>query len=307
MNTRRPSRWRRARADGRWAVLVLFLPPALLLFTLFVAWPMAQAAWYSGFRWNGYGAPTEWLGLQNFRWLLQDEAFATALRNNGLVIAVSLLLQLPLALGLALLLTEQTRSSWAFRLVFFLPYMVAEVAAALLWRFVFDADSGLVAHAWQAFGAEPPVVLGEPGLAMAALLVVVVWKYLGFHMMLFIGALQQIDRSLLEAARIDGATRWQLLRLVKLPLMAPTLRLSVFFAVLGSLQLFDLVMPLTQGGPSNSTHTLVSYLYSFGLTRMDIGYGSAVGVLLFLLCAGFAFGYQRWVMKPDLQPAGALR
>jgi len=131
------------------------------------------------------------------------------------------------------------------------------------------------------------------------LLLVVVWKYFGFHMMLFIAGLQQIDGALYDAARIDGATRWQTFTRITLPLLGPTMRLSIFFGILGSLQLFDLVMPLTQGGPSNSTHTLVSYLYAFGVTRMEIGYGSAVGVVLFVLCVAFAFGYKKLVMKDD--------
>jgi len=284
------------------SVLLLFLPPALLLFTLLVAWPMTQAGWYSVFHWNGYGSPSEFAGLANFKQLLDDPDFLTALRNNGLLIAVSLIVQLPLALGLALLLTDAARSTAVFRLVFFVPYMLAEVAAGLIWRFVFDGDNGLVAAGWRAFGGAAetaPQVLSEPTWAMAALLLVVVWKYFGFHMMLFIAGLQQIDGALYDAARIDGATRWQTFTRITLPLLGPTMRLSIFFGILGSLQLFDLVMPLTQGGPSNSTHTLVSYLYAFGVTRMEIGYGSAVGVVLFVLCVAFAFGYKKFVMKDD--------
>jgi raffinose/stachyose/melibiose transport system permease protein len=121
----------------------------------------------------------------------------------------------------------------------------------------------------------------------------VVWKYFGFHMMLYIAGLQQIDPNLYEAAHIDGASGRQIFMRVTLPLLGPTIRLSVFFAVLGSIQLFDLIMPLTKGGPSDSTQTLVTYLYSYGVTRMRIGFGSAVGVILFVICVAFAFGYSR--------------
>jgi raffinose/stachyose/melibiose transport system permease protein len=152
---------------------------------------------------------------------------------------------------------------------------------------------------WTLFGATPPQVLAEPELAMAAILVVVVWKYFGFHMVLYIAGLQQIDRTLYEAARIDGASVWQTFTRVTVPLLAPTIRLSVFFAILGSFQLFDLVMPLTKGGPSNSTQTMVTYLYNFGVTRMQIGFGSAVGVVLFVICVTFAFGYKRLLMRHD--------
>ena len=134
---------------------------------------------------------------------------------------------------------------------------------------------------------------------MYAILVVIVWKYFGFHMMLYIAGLQQIDPNLYEAAHIDGATGRQMFWGVTLPLLAPTIRLSVFFAVLGSIQLFDLIMPLTKGGPSDSTQTMVTYLYTYGVTRMRIGFGSAVGVVLFVICAAFALGYSRLRTRYD--------
>ena len=284
---------------GRLAILLLFLPPALLLFTLLVALPMAEAGWYSFFRWNGYGSPTDFVGLRNFKLLLDNPDFRTALFNNGLIIAVSLVVQLPLALGLAVLLADRLRGTDTYRLIFFMPYVLAEIAAGLIWRFVYDGDYGVIAKLWTWFGATPPQVLAEPELAMSAILVVVVWKYFGFHMVLYIAGLQQIDRTLYEAARIDGATVWQTFSRVTVPLLAPTIRLSVFFSILGSFQLFDLIMPLTKGGPSNSTQTMVTYLYNFGVTRMQIGFGSAVGVVLFVICVTFAFGYKRLLMRHD--------
>ena len=253
-----------------------FLAPALLLFTMFVALPMVEAGWYSLFRWNGYGRPSEFVALGNFVQLAQDADFRTALANNAWIIAVSLAIQLPLALALAVLL--------------------AEVAAGLIWRFLHDAEHGVAAGLALKAGLAPPDLLGEPATALPALLAVVVWKYFGFYMVLFIAGLQQIDRTLYEAARLDAATPWTVFRRITLPQLSPTIRLGIFFSVLGSLQAFDLVMALTRGGPSNSTHTMVSYLYEFGVTRMDIGFGSAVGVVLFVLCAGFAWGGRRWML-----------
>lgn len=290
------SRWLRApaaRVGGAAAVALLFLPPALLLFTLFVALPMGEAAWYSFYNWNGYGSPTQFVGWRNFELLFANRAFRTALTNNLLIIAVSLAVQLPLALAMAVLLADRFRGTTTFRLIFFLPYILAEVAAGLIWRFVYDGEYGLIAKLWDLFGATPPHVLAEPETAMSAVLAVVVWKYFGFHMMLYIAGLQQIDRNLYEAARIDGATGWQTFSRVTVPLLGPTIRLSVFFSVLGSIQLFDLIMPLTKGGPSDSTQTMVTYLYNYGVTRMRIGFGSAVGVVLFVICVVFAFGYNR--------------
>ncbi|MBN8503993.1 MAG: sugar ABC transporter permease [Burkholderiales bacterium] len=268
----------------------LLLVPAMLFFTLFVVLPMGEAAWYSLHRWNGFGDLTDFVGLRNFERLLAGADFRTAMLNNGLVIAVSLAVQLPLALLLALLLADATRANQAYRLLFFLPFVLADVAAGLIWRFLLDGDQGLPTL----MGQPAPQWLADPVSARVCLLGVVVWKYFGFHMVLLIAALQSIDGSLYEAARMDAASRWRVFRRITLPQLAPTLRLCVFFSVLGALQLFDLVMPITQGGPSNSTHTLVSFLYQHGATRMDVGFGSAAGVLLFLLCLGFALGWQRW-------------
>jgi raffinose/stachyose/melibiose transport system permease protein len=285
--------------DSRFTVLILFLPPALLLFTLFVVLPIGEAAWYSGFNWNGFGKPTHWIGFDNYRFVLETRAFWLALRNNGLIIAVSLAVQLPLALALALMLAERFRGAVALRMLFFMPYILAEIATGLIFSFVYDGDYGLVASIWRIFGAEAPHLLASTDTAMPAVLIVIVWKYFGFHMMLFIAALQSLDKSLIEAARIDGATRSQTLRHVVVPLLYPTIRLSVFFAIIGSLQLFDLVMPLTRGGPADSSNTMVSFLYNNGISRMRVGYGSAIGVILFAICVTFAFTYKRWFMRDE--------
>lgn len=296
--TARP-RARRSSVRGKWPVIVLFLPPALVLFTLFVILPMGEAAWYSFFNWNGYGLPTQWVGWKNYELIFKQSAFRNALINNGLIIVVSIAVQIPLALWLATMVTRNIKGALVFRLIFFLPYVLADVAAGMIWRFVYDGEFGLVANIAEFFGQAPPFWLADKDVAFYAVLAVIVWKYFGFHMMLFIAGLQAIDKSVLEAADIDGATGWQKFMKVTLPLLGSTVRLSVFFAVVGSLQLFDMIMPLTGGGPSNSTQTLVTFLYSFGVMRMQVGFGSAVGVVLFIICVTLAFSYKRVFMKND--------
>ena len=290
----------RRRDGGRLTAVLLFLPPALLLFSLFVVLPVIEAGWYSAFNWNGYGSPTRWVGLANYWEVFRSRPFLLALRNNGLVIVVSLLLQLPLAMALVITLANRFRGATTLRLLFFLPYVLAEVATGLIFSFVYDGNYGLLAGIWHWFGSDtPPQLLASPETAMPAILVVVVWKYFGFHMMLFIAALQGLDRSQLEAAQLDGASRPQILRHVILPALYPTIRLSIFFAIVGSLQLFDVVMPLTGGGPADQSQTMVTFLYNFGVTRMRVGFGSAVGVVLFVICAGFAFTYQKLVLRRE--------
>ncbi|WEK52684.1 MAG: sugar ABC transporter permease [Candidatus Kaistia colombiensis] len=289
----------RPRNKGTLPVLILFLPPALLVFTLFVILPMGEAAWYSLYDWNGYGLPEKFIGLKNFELLFRNGAFRQALMNNGLIMLVSIAIQIPLALWLATMVSHRIPGAVSFRLIFFMPYVLADVAAGLIWRFVYDGDYGLFAAIASFFNVASPYVLADKNLAIYAVLGVIVWKYFGFHMMLFIAGLQSIDKSYYEAAEMDGATRWQRFRNITLPLLAPTIRLSVFFSVIGSLQLFDMIMPLTGGGPSNSTQTMVTFLYSYGITRMKVGFGSAVGVVLFVICVTLAFGYKRIFMRND--------
>jgi raffinose/stachyose/melibiose transport system permease protein len=282
-----------------WAVILVFLPPALLLFTVFVALPMAEAAWYSFYNWDGYGRPEKFIGLTNYGYLIDNATFLRALANNGIIIAVSLLIQLPLALAVAMMVAGRIAGAAWFRMIFFLPYVLADVGAGLIWRYMFDGDYGLVATINGALGLQPYYLLADKDWAFTAILIVIIWKYFGFYMMLYVAGLQGIDKSLLEAAEIDGASPWQRFRYITLPLLGPMIRLSIFFSVVGSLQLFDIVVPLTGGGPFDTTHTMVSFLYYFGITRMRVGFGSAVGVVLFFICVTFAIGYQRNFMRDD--------
>jgi len=277
--------------------LLLFMTPALVLFTVFVMLPMIDAAQYSFFKWNGYGDPTEIVGTKNFEYLASNRIFGISIWNSLKVIAVSLLVQLPLAMILAILIAENKLSNTLFRMIFFVPFILAEVATGLIWSFIYDGDYGVVAAVCSWLGTDPIYVLASRDWAFVAIMVVIVWKFFGFHMIIYIAGLQGIPPSLIEAATIDGATPTQIVRYIKIPMLKPAISVSVFFSVLGSLQLFDLIIPLTNGGPSNQTHTMVTFLYTFGLQRMNIGFGSAVGIVLFIFCTVFAFTYRNTVQR----------
>ena len=282
---------------GQLQALLLFLPPALLLFTLFVTLPVIEAAFYSFFNWNGYGSPTKVTGLDNYVRVLHDPIFYRSLLNNVWVVLVSALVQVPLAMWMALLISDRSKSSVVFRAIFFLPYILGEVVAGLIWRYMYDGNYGVVALIFHMIGQEAPQVLATEGWAEAALLLVVVWKYFGFHMALFIAGRQSVPDDVLESAQIDGASRAQTTFHIILPLMKPVVILSLFFSILGSLQFFAMIISLTEGGPSNSTHSAVSYLYTFGIKRMRVGFGSAVGVVLFIICVAVMLVYKRLFMR----------
>lgn len=288
---------RRFRLGGKLSTILIMLPPALILFTLFVILPLLDAAYYSAFDWNGYGPPTEFVGLDNFTKALNHSVFQRAVINTLIGLAVAVLIQMPLAMALALAVYRNSALNTVFRLIFFLPFILAEVATGLIWSFVYDGNTGLAGALASGLGMEPFFILADRDWAFWAIMVVVVWKYFGFHMMIYIAALQGVPQELIEAARIEGAKRGGVIWHVLLPQVRPALIVSGFFAVIGSLQLFDVILPLTGGGPSNSTHTVVSYLYSFGLVRLNYGFGSAVGVMLFVAAVVTAVVYQRQLGK----------
>ena len=216
-----------------WPVLVIFLPPALLVFTVFVFLPMAEASWYSFFNWNGLGRPERFIALKNYRWIFENATFWRAVFNNLLVIVVSLALQLPLALGVALWVSGRAWGSVGFRMIFFLPYVLADIVAGLMWRFLFDGDYGLARAITDALEVQPVYLLASAHWAFTSVLVVIMWKYFGFHMMLYVAGLQSVDKTLLEAAEMDGANAWQRFRYITLPALGPMIRLCVFFSVIG--------------------------------------------------------------------------
>lgn len=275
---------------------MLFLPLTLGLFTLLVVMPMFEAANFSFYKWNGFGPPTDFVGLRNYESVLSHRHFFTAVKNSFFVIAVSLLVQLPLALWAALALVANNWGISMIRTLFFLPYMLAEIAAGLMWRFVYDGDYGLVPAVGDALGIDTPFVLGDRFWVMPAIMLVIVWKYFGFHMMIYIAALQSIPREVIEAARLDGVSPWKITRHIKIPMIRSAILISVFFAIIGALQLFDLIIPLSGGGPSNSSNTIVSFLYQFGITRTKFGFGGAVSMILFAACVIITLAYRHFLL-----------
>jgi raffinose/stachyose/melibiose transport system permease protein len=292
----------RARAQwGKALTIFLFLAIPLALYTYLVIVPVAQAAYYSLYKWNGLGPLTDFVGLDNYVRLLGETVFRGAFSHNMLIAVLSVLLQLPFALGLALLLGRSMRGRGFFRAVLFLPYVLSEVIAGVIWTFIYRVDGGLVNIILSAVlpGYQPISWLGDPDTVMYAIFITLTWKYFGIYLILFIAGLQDIPIELEEAARIDGATSGQVNRYVVLPLLGSTTRLAIYLAVVGSIQVFDLVWVMTQGGPVSSSETMATYLYKFGFQRFQLGYGSAVAVIIFLVAFSFSFLYQRYVMRRE--------
>ncbi|NUR60072.1 MAG: sugar ABC transporter permease [Catenulispora sp.] len=296
---RRPRPKLRRRAE-----LFVLLSPATVLFLGFVIAPIGIAVYYSFYSWNGYGPLTDFIGLKNYSDALSGTVFHTAVQHNVELVAFSLLLQLPLIVALALLLNRRMRGRSVFRLVVFAPYLLSEATAAIVWTLMLSPDGfvdkmlrsiglGSLIHGW----------LGDPGIVFYVLFVVITWKYLGFGVILLLAGLQAVPAELREAAAIDGASSWQATRMVVLPLLGPTIRIWIFLSVIGSLQLFDLVWIMTLGGPAHASTTMVTYMIDHGYRGNEYGYGSAVSVVVFVICFAFALAYQRYVLRRDTDGA----
>lgn len=282
-------------------VIVMFLTPAIVLFLIFVIYPIVQSIYYSLFDWKGFGPAVDFVGLENFKNILNDNVFMIALRNGLLIIALSLFIQLPLALALAVLVGRNLPGRVIYRTIFFLPYVLSEVIAALMWLFILnpDPDRGFVNAVIEFFGGESLAWLGNTDLVLLAIFAALTWKYFGYYMLLFMTGLQNIPAEIEEAGRMDGANSSQNFFYITLPLLGSTIRTAVYLSVLGSIQQFIMVWIMTKGGPVNASETMATYMYRFGFVRFQLGYGSAVAIYMFLLCLIFSLVYQRLTRQPD--------
>ncbi|MFD9395329.1 carbohydrate ABC transporter permease [Streptomyces sp. NPDC060000] len=298
-------RGRTRRRALHWLTAVGFQVPALVLFGTLVLLPMLFALYASFFRWGGFGMPDDYIGGDNFTRLFQDPVFLGDLWRCLLLVGLSLVLQLPFALALAVALNQRIRGRAVYRMLFFAPYILSEAITGVLFSMIFAPDDGLADHVLGAIGLDGVggQWFADPSTVMATLFLVMTWKYFGFHMMLYLAGLQSVPAELTEAALIDGAGPWQRFRHVTLPLLAPTLRISVFLSVIGSIQLFDLVWVVTAGGPDHHSETMAVTMFQYGFKRYQVGYASAISVAMFGISLVFALAYQRFVLRRDLQGA----
>ena len=294
---------RRHTWSGR-ATILLFLAPALLLYLVLVLLPIVQAVYYSLFNWNGLQPLTNFIGLQNYVDAFNSTLFTGALSHNLMVVGLSLAIQIPMALGLAMFLSQRFPGRTLFRVVFFLPYVISEVVTGILFYLLLQPDGAVNNILWSVgLDGLTRDWWGDLSVVMITMFFVISWKYFGFHMILLLAGLQNIPKEVMEAALIDGCGKWQAFRHITVPLLGPTLRVSIFLSVIGALQLFDIVYATTRGGPVHQSDTLAYYMYDFGLKRQEMGFGSAIAVLMFLICFGFALIYQRFVLRRDMDGA----
>jgi ABC-type sugar transport system permease subunit len=280
--------------------------PALVVFVIFVILPVALAAYYGFFSWAGYGPATKFVGLRNYITILQDGPFLDALRHNGIIAVLSLVIQGPIAIGLALLLNRKMRAQSVLRVLIFVPYVISEVVVGLGWSLILQSDGGLNGLLKNiGLGSWKQDWLSNPSIAIWTLMLIITWKYVGFAVILFLAGLQGIPEELSEAAAIDGASYWQVQRTIVLPLLGPTIRIWAFLSIIGSFQLFDLVY-IVWGqyvASTAGTSTMATYMVSNGRNAGSYGYGSAVAVVMFVISLAIALLYQRFLLRRDTEGA----
>lgn len=280
--------------------------PAIILFLTFVIFPVVMAGYYGFFKWKGFGVPTDFVGLKNYVTILTDPEFHNVLFHNALIVVGSLVLQGPVALLLALLLNKKMRGQSVIRVLIFVPYVISEVIAGTAWSLMLQSEGAVNSFLRQiGLGAITTDWIANPKIAMVTLMVILTWKYVGFAVIIFLAGMQGIPEELTEAARVDGASYWQIQRKITLPLLGPTIRMWAFLSIIGSLQLFDLVYIIWGQyiASTAGTSTMASYMVINGRLAGNYGYGNAVAVVLFLISLVIALLYQRFVLRRDTEGA----
>ncbi|GAA4415570.1 sugar ABC transporter permease [Georgenia halophila] len=291
---RRRSTWRQRDA----ATGYLFVAPAVLGAVAFVIAPLVAVIWYSLHEWNVLAGTFTFEGAANYERMLSDESLHQSLAASGWFSLGIVVLNISLALALAVLLNQRLPATTFFRVAFFSPVVVSLVAWTIVWGFLLQVDGGVNAFL-STFGIDGPNWLRGNVTAMIAVVVVQVFKNVGLNMVLFLSALQSVPEEIQEAATLDGAGPWRRFWSITMAMISPTVLLVSILTVVGSLETFALIDVLTQGGPSNSTTVLVYYLYRQAFEFNDFGYASAVAVLLFAIVLGLTLlqwqTRKRWV------------
>ncbi|MEM5494448.1 sugar ABC transporter permease [Hoeflea sp. AS16] len=281
---------------------LLLLAPALGAYTIFAVWPMIEVVILSFQRWNGLTADRAWAGLDNYRYIFTDDPVYWVAFNNTLIWTVMSVIFPPMVgLLLALGLNEKLFARGTMRAIYYLPVIIAPIAVATMWRWMYDPFFGLFNQVMTDFGLQSLIQdwLGDRDVALYSMFVAFTWQNVGFSMVLFLAGLQSVDRSLVEAARIDGASRWQVFRHVTLPALQVTMTIVIVLSTISSLKAFDIVYGMTGGGPAQSTQMLAMWAFTQSMQIFDFGRGSAISVTLLLITLAVVVPYLRWSQKRE--------
>ena len=265
-----------------------FLAPAVLSILIFFFIPVVAAFLISFTDFDIYALgdlnTVRFIGFKNYQGLLEDPLFWQSLKNTSYYVVLATPLTITVSLGAAMLLNSKlVKFKSIFRLSYFIPYITTLVAVAIVWRFIYHPKFGILNYFLSFLGINPVDLLGDPNLAMPAIVLMSVWKNFGYYMIIFIVGLQNIPEDLYEAASLEGAGFWQQFKFITLPMLAPTTLLVSIITIAGYFQIFAEPYIMTQGGPLNSTQTIVGYMYQEGFRWWNMGYSASIAFVLFII------------------------
>jgi ABC-type sugar transport system permease subunit len=278
---------------NEWLLFALLVGPNLFLFAVFVYWPLIYNGYLSFVRWDMLAPKKIWVGLRNYTELFTSPAFGEIVWNTVVFTVSSVVLTCVLALAIALLLNMPLRGRNAVRSIVFSPVMLSGAAIGIVWIYIFDYRYGLIQSLISPFGLQSPHWLLDTNYAMAAVIIVHVWKTLGYAVVIYLAGLQTIPRELYEAAFVDGAHGWARFRNITIPGLSPVIFFLLITTVLSGFQSFDIIKVMTNGGPVNSTKTLVYYLYEEGFVGFNAGRAGVAAVVLFVVMLIFTIVQMR--------------
>lgn len=281
---------------------MILLAPAVAVYVVFAIWPMIEVFILSFQRWNGLDQHRAFAGLRNYKYIFTtDPVFWVAFKNTVIWTILSVLIPPAIGLLLALGLNAKIFARGTLRAIYYLPVIIAPIAVATMWRWMYDPFFGMVSQIFTQLGLQSLIQdwLGDKSVALYSMFVAYTWQSVGFSMVLFLAGLQGVDRSLVEAARIDGANRWQVFRYVTLPALQVTITIVIVLSTISSLKAFDIVYGMTGGGPSQSTQMLALWAFVQSMEIFDFGRGSAISVVLLVITLCIVVPYMRWSQKRE--------
>lgn len=275
----------------------LFLTPTLIIFLTFILFPVIFSFYLSFHEWNMFNNEATFVGLQNYKKMFESEEFWSVLKNTAFFTFGTVPLNMILSLLIAISLNKHIKGKKFLRTAFFAPVIISPVAAAVIWRWIYDPNFGLLNYGISLFGVDSINWLNDETAAMFALIIMGVWKTFGINMVLFSAGLQGIPESYYEAADIDGAGKLSKFWHITIPMLAPTTFFIMIMSMISSFQVFDLVYVLTSGGPLGSTKVFVFFVYEYAFKFFEMGYASAAAYILFILLIALTMVQVRYMKK----------
>lgn len=263
-------------------VIFVFLLPASFFCILYLVAPIPLSAYYSFLEWDGMGQGT-YISWQNWNKLIQDDVFWLAVGNNFKLVFISLIVQIPMGILLAVFLTSKLKGTRLFKSFFFVPMLLSSVAVAFLWRYMFNFNFGIINSLLEFIGLSSVNWLGNPDIAFYSVIAPVSWRFIPLYMIIFMAGLANIPEQLYEAAKIDGAGSIQSFFKITLPMLRPTVISAAVLIIVGSLKYFAMIYALTGGGPNHASELMATYMYTRAFSELKMGYGSTISLALFLI------------------------